>query len=275
MKTTFRSCLVFIVITAVWPQGPSGLPVFVAAGYCQTTIVSDRIRIGVYPAVFSSPQVPVEVEPQLGADSAFVLWSKRISTLLAAALLNEDLEVLPPETFVDFLQSRPAYDPFHPDSVRILCSAFAVGKLVLPIISTVTDAPSAKVSQPPVRIRLSLHWLDGASGEVTRLHVSEYQVPRDRDTASVLVDAFDARAATEALLGAPELIISQEEELAPLPLPLALPQPAMTNHKSRKLLWYLSAAAVIGGGSAYLFLGRSEAGGDRKLLPEPPGPPPE
>lgn len=267
MKTTFRSYLVFTGLTAVWSQA------FLAAGLCQVTDVSDHIRIGVYPAFFSSPQIPAGAEPQLKADSAFVRWSKQMSALLATAVLKENLNVLPPDSIVAFLQSRHAFDPFHPDSMRTLCAAFAVQKLVLPILSAASETASGKALEPPLRIRLILRWLDGASGEVTKFHTSEYQVRRDGEGAFVLADDFDAHAAIQALLSAPELVISQEEAMAPLPLPLSLPEPAVTSHKSSKWWWYLSAAAVIGGGSAYWFLGRGESENNPTLLPEPPDPP--
>jgi hypothetical protein len=265
MKTTFRSYLVFTGLTMLWSQ------VFLAAGLCQATNVSDRIRIGVYPALFSSPQIPAGAEPQLKADSAFVRWSKQLSALLATALLKENLNVLPPDSIVAFLQSRPAFDPFHPDSMRTLCTAFAMQKLVMPILSAASETAPGKALEPPLRIRLILRWLDGASGEVTKLHAGEYQVRRDG--AFVLADDFDAHAAIQALLSAPELIISPEETMGPLPLPLTLPEPAITSHKSSKWWWYLSAAAVIGGGSAYWFLGRGESENNPTLLPEPPDPP--
>lgn len=217
------------------------------------------LRVGIYPAVVSSAAA-------MTGDTAFARLAQQVAPLLASALQEENLHVLPPENFSAFLQSRPAFDPFHADSVRKLCTAFAAHKLILPILSVSAQDSSL------LHVRLILRWLDGASGEATKSHVSAHEVRRVENAALTFVRAVDAKALMQALLSGPELIISQEEAVAPLPVPV-LPEPAITIQKSRKWWWYLSAAAVLGGGSAYWLLGRGEAENEPQLLPEPPGPP--
>ncbi len=263
MNTTFRSCFALIGVTAWW------LPGFFAAGLCQTAGGQDRLRVAIYPAIAAPPQPHSGLAAHAKTDSAFARLSTQISTLLSSALPEESLIPLPPETFSEFLRSRPAFDPFHPDSVSKLCAAFAVQKMVLPVVNVI-----AQPSQP-LGLRVILRWLDGASGEVTKVHASEHRLQQVGEAAYALTPDFDARVLMQALLGAPELIFSQEETVTPLPLPLALSEPAVARSKSRKWWWYLSAAAVVGGGSAYWLLGREAAEGQPKLLPEPPGPPPQ
>ncbi len=263
MKKFFRSSWALPGVLVFW------LPDFFAAVFGQTPAARDRLRAGVYPAAIMPASSPAGAPARTKMDSTFARFSTHISAQLAAALQEENWEVLPPETFAAFLQARPAFDPFQPDSVRKLCAAFAAQKLVLPLINIASSDSVATGS-----LRLILRWLDGASGEVTKFHVSKHRWQRAGPAASsMFVHNFNARALVQALLSAPELILSQEEEIASLPLPQELPAPMVTN-KSRKWLWYFSAAAVLGGGSAYWLLGRDSAEGPPKLLPEPPGPPP-
>ena len=249
MNTTFRSCLALSGVAVIWLQA------LVSAGFGQTIGSQDRLRVGMYP-VLAMPK-----------DSASAHLAGQISSLLFIALSEENLIPLPPDSFDDFLQSRPAFDPFHPDSVRKLCAAYLVQKMLLPAVSV--DAASS----PFPRVRVILRWLDGASGEVTKFHASEHRLPQTGATAFALAPDFDGHALIHALLSAPELILSQDEAVAPLPVPVVLPEPVMTSNKSHKWWWYLSAAAVLGGGTAYWFLGRGAEEDQPRLLPEPPGPP--
>jgi len=260
MKTIYRSGLIFAALATLV------LPAFWAGGFCQTNAL-DRLCIGIYPAIFATSQFQGGANRHLPPDSAMARLPAQISSLLCAALRQEHLTFLPPDSFAHFLHSRPAFDPFHPDSVRKFCAAFTVHKLILPVVS-----PALEAGTPP-RMRLMLRWLDGASGEVTKLRMSEHPVAQKNGAVTLVAESFDATMLIQNLINAPELIIAQEESVAPLPVALALPPPVVNSNNSRKWIWYLSAAA-LGGGSAYWLWGRGGEADKPGLLPEPPGPPP-
>ena len=265
MKMTIRSSFVVLGVLGAW------LPDFFAGVHGQSTAHFERVRVGVYPATITPANAQAGAAVRAETDSIFARLAAQITSALVSALQEENLNTLPPASFATFLRARPALDPFHPDSVRTICAAFALQKLVLPLLTASASDPAALQE-----VRLILRWLDGASGETTKFHVSAHEVKRNGTGAALsLANPFEAKALIQALLSAPELILAQEPAAAPLPLLQELPPaPAAASEKSRKWWWYLSAAAVIGGGSAYWFLGREAAADQPVVLPEPPGPPP-
>ena len=238
--------------------------------HAQTPAASERFIIAVFPALttfsHAQPGPPQKNEP----DSLLEKCGPQITTALVSAFAEQPgLEVLASEAVAEFLRARPAYDPFATDSVRMLCRALRLDKLVLPVIEVVAADDSQQ------RWRLLLRWLDAASGTSTRLHAAEFEVEWESPGASVKLVGFDARAMAKSILAAPEIIFQPQSQAAVLPDLQALPPAQQVRAKSRRWLWYLGAAA-LGGGYAYFIWGRDkENEGSGQPLPEPPGPPPQ
>jgi hypothetical protein len=224
---------------------------------CSTMLqAQERQRLGLLPAVFATSASPASAL----SDSSNKFLLNALQRQLSAAFAVE-------QSFICVRLDAPhALDLYRADSVRLFCQTHQVEKLLSPSLEASFDPASMNR-----RNRVSLRWLDAASGEMTKFHTVEFENAM-QDTA---LSGFDARAALRALLEAPELILTQEQQVALLPALRDLPAPAEVQRKSRRWLWYVSAAALLSGSSAYLLLEEKEASRTKRLLPEPPGPPPQ
>ncbi len=229
----------------------------------QTPPAQERVRLGLLPAIVTTQPAPPRSLALAPPDSLFEPHAAALHRHLLAALAAEKSITL---VCGDSLHLRPALDPFNADSVRLFCQNLQLAKLLLPTLEF-SSSPSAEAA----RARVMLRWLDAVSGEMTKFHVIEFESSR-RDTS---LSGFEARAAAQTLLEAPELILTQEQQIALLPALRDLPPPAEVRRKSRRWLWYVSAAALLSGSSAYLLLHEPQEAHTKRFLPEPPGPPPQ
>lgn len=210
-------------------------------------------RLGLLPAVFATPT------PTLSGSPDKILLEALQRRLDAALEAEQSIACVR-------LAAAHALDLFNADSVRLLCQKHHLEKLLAPALESSFDQAAAMR-----RHRVQLRWLDAASGEMTKFHVTEFESALP-DTA---LSGFDASAALRALLEAPELILTQEQHVALLPALRELPAPVVAQPNSKRWLWYVSAAAVLSGGSTYWLLHEQKNSSTKSLLPEPPGPPPE
>ncbi len=233
----------------------------VAATLSPGVLAQENARLGLLPAVYASPAAPSAVLPNSSPEKLRFALQRKLYDALA---LEPNLTLV----LIDAQNSNlpEALENFPADSVRRFCQKFQLEKLLLPsweVASTTADAKQ--------RHRVLLRWLDAASGEMTKFQIAEFESAAD-DTGLV---GFEAHAAVRALLDAPELILSQDQQaVALLPALRELPQ-VSPQSRSHRWLWYVSAAALLGGGSAYLLLQAPQNESTKRLLPEPPGPPPQ
>ncbi len=235
------------------------------AAFSQTPFSGDGIRLGVLPALALSNPPFASSSYRISADSSFEQRAQVLRRRLFSALQAEaGLFVVAHDTLLAALRAHPDFNPLLADSVRHFCQALQLQKLLLPALEIASGS-----QERAQHWRVMLRWLDAASGEMTKFHVSEFEItPQD----SALL-GFDAQTAARALINAPELILSHEQQVAMLPTLKEVPPALTVKNKSRRWLWYASAAALLSGGSAYWLLEEKDKALAKRLLPEPPGPP--
>lgn len=242
------------------------LLVMVATAFGQISTAGAGIRLGVLPVLdLTHPPLaanPYRAQPDSSLEKYFQALQHELSTNLQA---EEGIFLAAQETLATALRARPDFNPFHADSIRQFSASLQLQKLLLPTL----EMRSANREDASLW-RLRLRWLDASSGEMTKFHVVEYSKTL-QDTAFI---GFDVSAAIRALLDAPELVLAQDQQVARLPTLKDLPPVLAEQPKSRRWLWYLSTSVLLGGSSAYLLLNRNEKSEAKRLLPEPPGPPP-
>lgn len=240
---------------------PLTLFCIVAAILSSGLLAQESSRLGLLPAVFASPSAPSAALPNT--------FTAALRSVLQRKL-HDALAIEPNLTLLSFDAQTPSLpatlEKFPADSVRLFCQKFQLEKLLLPSWELSSASDDGKQQH-----RVLLRWLDAASGEMTKFQIAEFESAADDTTLA----GFEAQAAVRALLDAPELILSQDQQaVALLPALRELPQ-VSTPSRSRRWLWYVSAAALLGGGSAYLLLQETQSTNTKRLLPEPPGPPPQ
>lgn len=236
------------------------LSTVVVAACCPTLLAQDNSRLGLLPAQLGSPRTHLA-----SSDSFTTRLRSAVQRKLQAALAAEpNLSLVLFNAQTSNLPS--VLEHFPADSVRLFCQNHRLEKLLLPSLE-MTSASSNATQQH----RVFLRWLDAASGEMTKFQIIEFE-STEQDTA---LTGFDAPTAVRALLDAPELILTQEQQAVAL-LPALRDLPTIASPpRSRRWLWYASAAALLGGGSAYLLMREPQTERAKRLLPEPPGPPPQ
>lgn len=201
-----------------------------------------------------------------------------------AKICNEEnnFAVVPETVLAAYLDNRRHFSVLFADSVRVLCANLSVNYLIVVKFENASSVDS--LSAPAWRI--TMRWLDGGTGQMTKTLVREHQGNVDAPESLPLREMF------LALLESPEVILPVDNLLAEMPdfstrevsTPVgddaARNDPAATpnsyqNRRGRHWLWYFTGAAVLGGGSTLLLLrkspGNTPAG--KTLLPEPPDPP--
>jgi len=204
--------------------------------------------------------------------------TRKQSQSFAAALskaCREDSRfvVLSENTLVIYLKKRRKFSIFISDSVQALCKNLAVNHLLVAGIER-GGPPEPDLWQ------VTLRWLDGGTGQITKIYSGEYR----GDLSAV--DAVALREMLAALLESPDIIVPIENTLSEMPLTAPLPEidaPLVdsthaiqtTNKRGRSWLWYVTGAALVSGGSAaFLLKNPAKAGATGKaILPEPPDPP--
>lgn len=229
---------------------------------CQAQPVREPLQIGLLPPLHLSMAQTVVSPYHFNADSSFARSWHIVYERLVDALREEHLTLTSQEALAAVLHASPDFNPFVPDSVQRLCRSLRLHKLLLP-----TFAPSETDTSGTRRWRLHIGWLDAASGETTKFQTAEFE-------SDSLVPSFDAKTFVRALLDAPEFIITQEQSLSLLPVLKDLPSPVVAQSASPRWRWYVSAAVLLGGGSAYWLLKEKGKPLPKRLLPEPPAPPP-
>ncbi|MEK7730097.1 MAG: hypothetical protein AAB354_16945 [candidate division KSB1 bacterium] len=231
----------------------------IVSAFARTAFAQESTRLGLLPAIITTPLSP----PGLASfDSLFAPHVAALQRGLLAALRSENSLTL---VRADSLPWH-ALDAFNAEDVRRFGHKFQLAKLLVPVLEISSHTPAEIM-----RGRVLLRWLDAASGEMTKFHVVDFECAA-RDTA---LSGFEARAALSALMEAPELIFAQEQQVAMLPALRELPPPVVARPQTRRWLYYVSAAALLSGGSAYLLLHGGHDSPTKRLLPEPPGPPPQ
>lgn len=181
-------------------------------------------------------------------------------------------------TLAVYLKKRRKFSIFISDSVQTLCK-----NLALQYLLAVSLEPQTEASAPNLW-PITLRWLEGSTGQISKIHTGEYQ--GDPNTA----ESFPLNEMLNALLDAPDIIVPGDHALTEMPLTVPMPeitaspndstardtQPAVTPTKrGRSWLWYVTGAALVSGGSAAILLknpAKNEPTG-KALLPEPPDPP--
>jgi hypothetical protein len=176
-----------------------------------------------------------------------------------------------------YLKKRRHFSVLSADSVRALCQNLGADYLIALKFDRLAaaDSPSAPAWQ------ITMRWLDGNTGQITKTLVREGAGEVDAPEVLPLREMF------LALLESPEVILPVDN--LPVEMPALAPQemeappmdnaatitPLLQNRRGRHWLWYFTGAAVLGGGSTLLLLrkppGSAPAG--KPLLPEPPDPP--
>jgi hypothetical protein len=182
-----------------------------------------------------------------------------------------------------YLKKRRHFSIFVADGVQALCKNFSLDYL---IVSTIEPVTVSEPSSTPQAWQLTLRWLDGGTGQITKVHAQECRgdlnTPESfplRELLSGLLESPDIIVAVEnvpaAMPSLAESNVSMVDSLTIEPANKILPQYRQQNHRGRSWWWYVTGAALVSGGSAAFLLrhsSKSEAGG-RALLPEPPDPP--
>ena len=232
----------------------------VVAACGSTLLAQDNSRLGLLPALLPSPRT------HLASSDTFMTRLRAVvqRKLQAALAVEPNLALVPFNAQTSNLPS--ALEHFPADSVRLFCQNHRLEKLLSPSLESMSASSNATQQH-----RVFLRWLDAASGEMTKFQIIEFE-STTQDTAFA---GFDAHTAVRALLDAPELILSQEQQAVAL-LPALRDLSAVASPpRSRRWLWLVSAAVVLGGGSAYLLMQEPQSERTKRFLPEPPGPPPQ
>lgn len=179
-------------------------------------------------------------------------------------------------TLTVYLKKRREFSIFIPDSAQTLCK-----NLALQYLLAVSVEPKAEVSATNFWL-ITLRWLEGNTGQITKIHTGEYQ--GDPNTA----ESFPLNEMLNALLDAPDIIVPADHALAEMPLIVPIPEitasfsdstspntPPATIKRRRSWFWYFTGAALVSGGSAAILLKNPAKAGPagKTLLPEPPDPP--
>lgn len=181
-------------------------------------------------------------------------------------------------TLTLYLKKRRQFSIFIPDSVQALCKNLALQSLL-----AVSIEAKAETATPNSWL-ITLRWLEGGTGQIAKIHSSEY-------TGDInAVESFPLNEVFNALLEAPDIIVPEDRVLTEVPLPMSQPEIAALPinspeqetspviapvKRSRSWLWYVTGAALVSGGSAAILLKNPAKSGSagKTLLPEPPDPP--
>jgi len=180
-----------------------------------------------------------------------------------------------------YLKKRHDFSPAIADSALVFCQNLALDYVIVFAVEKVAAAENSW--------QLTLRWLDGASGQMTKIYSQE--CAGDLHQPHV----FPLRELLQNLLQSPEIIVpvesvSLDASLLDEPAPeiiaaapdslmvqeanLILPPPTQMPRR-RSWLWYVTGAALVSGGSAAFLLKNSTKAttSGKTLLPEPPDPP--
>jgi hypothetical protein len=179
-----------------------------------------------------------------------------------------------------YLKKRRRFSIFVSDSAQALCKNLALHYL---IVSNFERAVSATPPAAHNLWQVTLRWLDGNTGQMTKIHAGEYGGDINAP------DSFPLRELLASLLASPDIIMAVDDPSSDVPAvtlfqtnasaidsaSTTLPQLQTQPQRRRNWLWYVTGAALVSGGSAALILKNpanpSPAG--KALLPEPPDPP--
>ena len=255
MNEYLRSALL-VVLSIFWIE---------AHVHAQTSPATPALRVGLHPLISLNSETQVASAHQ---DSLFGQCLVQMEAILGEGFRRIDsLELLEIAGAALPTQIARALDAVHPGYVQRLCTDLALQKIVLPIVEVSTSADENLQCW-----RLMLRWLDARSGEMTKSLVHELNL--DLSMPEKLREGFQAEAIARELLAAPDIVLPPDPSNVSLPSleDFTLP-PRIERDRNRSWIWYVSGAAVLGAGSAYLLLGRDAKKDDPLSLPEPPGPP--
>lgn len=178
-------------------------------------------------------------------------------------------EIVADTAFAVYHEKRPNFSILVADSARSLCQNLSIDYLVALKFESVAPVEAPPDSSAP-GWRITLRWLDGNTGQITKTFVREHA--GDINTP----ESFPLRELFRALLESPEVILPVDNLMVEMPAmnSTVAATPSLQDQRGRHWLWYFTGAAVLGG-SAVLLLRKpsnNESTG-KTLLPEPPDPP--
>jgi len=204
--------------------------------------------------------------------------SRSFTTALTKACRDDARFVVASENVLAvYLKKRRQFSIFIPDSVQAMCKNLALNNL---LVASVEPGNSSAQPQNKNIWPVTLRWLDGGTGQITKIYTGECSGGLNT------VDAFALREMLSALLESPDIIVPVENSSTEMPLPGSMAEIAAStggsttavqtaNKRGRSWLWYVTGAALVSGGSAAILLKNpAKAGATGKtILPEPPDPP--
>ena len=214
------------------------------------------------------------------------------SEAMAAALSKvcggeAGFEVVANSSLVDYLNEHSNFSIFQAGHVQALCQNLSVDYV---IASTLESLSSGVEASEQRRVnnnwRFTLRLLDGSSGQIIKIFTRECAGDINRPDAFPLLDLLTG------LLESPNIIMAIGNDPSEMPLPEAWPFdmsaadadsvaafPSTSVRESQRRwhwLWYVTGAAVLSGGSAFLLLKNHDNTSTTKaILPAPPDPPSE
>jgi hypothetical protein len=210
----------------------------------------------------------------LSGNALTLAQSQAMAAALAQVCREENnFEVATETALAAYLENYRHFSVLAADSVRALCQDLGIDYLIAFKLESV-----APVDLPAAAWQITLRWLDGGTGQMTKT------LTRECSGDVNVPESLPLRDLLRALVESPEVILPVDNLLVEMPA-LSTPEvaadsaatstPALQNRRGRHWLWYFTGAAVLGGGSAVLLLRKSsnDAPTAKTLLPNPPDPP--
>jgi hypothetical protein len=216
--------------------------------------------------------------------------SRRFAQALAQVCRDEFAFAVASENVIEaYLKKRRQFSIFVADSAQSLCKNLALDYLIVSSIERAeASAPSFSTTAADHSWQVTLRWIDGATGQITKIYGREcsgsFEAP----------NSFPLRELLSSLIESPDIIVPVENAPAEMPTIAAWPPdttiaespatdaaeailspPQKQIKRGRNWWWYVTGAALVSGGSAALLLRNpaKSASNGKILLPEPPKPP--
>lgn len=229
----------------------------------------------------SVPQIERFAILDLSGSALTKTQNQALSKTLAQVCREEaGFELIAESKVAAYLKKQKKLSILVAEDAQALCKNLALDYL---LISTVESAMYDSTFAAEGDWRITLRWLDGSSGQVTKTLSREYAGGFDATASLALGEMF------RALLESPEIIIHVDDTSNAMPPALADSSETVTAEQDgmastitmnqnqrggRPWLWYITGAAVVSGGSAFLLLKKSSDPVPAKtFLPQPPDPP--
>jgi hypothetical protein len=233
------------------------------------------------PSASDPPQIKRLAILELSGSALTKTQSQTLTAALAQACREETgFELIAESQVAAYLKKQKKFSVLLAEDAQALCKNLALDYL---LISTVERILLDSTSTAEGDWRITLRWLDGSSGQVTKTLSREYAGNFNVMAPLPLGEMF------RALLDSPEIIIPVGEVASEMPAALVDSSETITAQQDgmastitldqngrggRPWFWYITGAAVVSGGSAFLLLKKSSDSVPAKtFLPQPPDPP--